>query len=62
MKNMKIELHNNPNDDEHFFANVSGNEDDVAQMIFAYLTYEPNVLKKVFKKILDKIYGSDRHE
>lgn len=62
MKNTKIELHNNPNDAEHFFANVSGNEEDVAQMIFAYLTYKPNVLKKVFKKILDEIYRGNNNE
>ena len=62
MKNVKIELHSNPNDAEHFFANVFGNEEDVAQMIFAYLTYKPNVLKKVFKKISDEAYRGNDNE
>lgn len=62
MKNVKIEFHSNPNDAEHFFANVSGNEEDVAQMIFAYLTYRPHLLYKVLKKILDKVYGGNDDE
>lgn len=62
MKNIRIELRSNPDDDKRFFANVSGNEEDVAQMIFAYLTYRPNVLKKVFKKILDEVYRGNNNE
>lgn len=62
MKNMRIELRSNPDDDKRFFATASGNEDDIAQMIFAYLTYKPDLLYKVFKKILDEVYGGNYHE
>lgn len=45
-----------------FFATAFGNEDDIAQMIFAYLTYKPDLLYKVFKKILDEVYGGNDNE
>jgi hypothetical protein len=62
MKAMKIELHTLPNDDENFYGSVTGDVDTVAQAIFAYMTTQPELLKKVFKLILDAVFGGNNNE
>lgn len=62
MKTAKVELHTNPNDDKKFYASAIGDADIIAQMMFAYMTVHPELLKKVLVKILDMVYGDDNDE
>lgn len=57
MKQTEIHLVTIPNNPNRFSCEVTGNTDDLAKMLVAGLTYHPELLKKTFKGILEKVCG-----
>lgn len=56
---IRISLTTIPNNETQFYASSHGPTDQIAKMLVAYLTYHPELLKKTFKGILDKISQDD---
>lgn len=56
---IRISLTTIPNNETQFCASSHGPTDQIAKMLVAYLTYHPELLKKTFKGILDKVFQED---
>ena len=56
---IRISLTTIPNNETQFYASSHGPTDQIAKMLVAYLTYHPELLKKTFKGILDKVFQED---
>lgn len=60
MKPAELLLRTKEKNNQEFYANGNGDKDSIAQMIFAYLTYHPDLLEKVTKKIMDAVFKGDK--
>ena len=56
-KKAEINLATIPNSPNEFTCEVSGDTDVLAKMLVAGLTYHPELFKKTFKGMLERVYG-----
>jgi len=56
-KKAGIRLATIPNSPNEFTCEISGDTDVLAKMLVAGLTYHPELFKKTFKAMLERVYG-----
>ncbi|MCC4397885.1 hypothetical protein LMB98_07620 [Limosilactobacillus reuteri] len=56
-KKVEINLATILNSPDKFTCRISGNTDVLAKMLVAGLTYHPELFKKTFKGMLERVYG-----
>ena len=59
VKATRISLTTIHNNETQFNASSHGSTDQIAKMLVAYPTYHPELMKKILKRILDKVFQED---